>query len=292
MIFTAGDDKGGGTGFRRRRIFQTMIASNREMRQRAWKTATSRWSGRIILLYAAFLLVVAAVFLPLGVFFEANGVQTWEAFNRSQLEAKVSGLELAVPNVRQWWTMTGASAFTSFLQNIFTGILFVGLATVLLQAVRDRRENWFGRSFAGFRYPFGMFWLTTLMTIRIILWTLLFIVPGVIATFRYAMAWYVKSEHLDWSASRCLAESGRLMKGYKWRYACYTMGFLGWTLLTLVPAVAGAALAPVVPLLVPACFLMFTALFAFTLVYIGLGHAVFYEEVVKGASSISDSSVV
>ena len=257
------------------------MRTNKEMRAQAWEILKTRWPLRIVGTYMLFMMIFAAVLLAIGAFFEANGIQTWEDFSKSCREANAAGLDYVVPSLRQMLTMSGASAFAAFFQYLLTGIMMVGLATVLLNAVRDRKEKWFSSSLVGFRYPFGMLWLVLLMAIRVALWMLLLFIPGIIAMFRYAVASYVKSEHIDWSASQCLAESGRLMKGYKWRYVFFTFSYIGWMLLLALPSMILAALAPILPILALPCFLIFITLFAFVMVYIALGHAVFYEELKK-----------
>ena len=257
------------------------MRTNKEMRAEAWEILKTRWPMRIIGTYMLFMMIFFIVFGILRTFFEANGIQTWEAFSESYREAQAAGLDYAVPSLHQVLTMSGASAFAGFFQYLLTGIMMVGLATVLLNALKDRKEKWFSASLVGFKYPFGMLWLVLLMTIRVCLWSLLFFIPGVIAMFRYAVAAYVKSEHIDWSASQCLAESGRLMKGCKWRYVCFTFSYFGWMLLLALPSMILAALTPILPILALPSFIIFITLFAFVMVYIALGHAVFYEELKK-----------
>ena len=261
------------------------MKSDAEIRAEARKTLFSRWTWRIAAVYGVILTIAIAAFTLLDLFFGEGRIQTWQDFQQSWLEARSSGLDLVVPSKDQCLAMTGGSAFMFFLKNIFGGILALGFATTLLNAVRDRRENWFAEAFGGFRQPFGMFWLTTLMIIRILLWSLLLVIPGVIAAFRYCVAWYVKSENPDWSAARCLAESSRLMKGFKWRYFSLTCSYAGWWLSALVIALPVGFASVFVPVLTP----LFLSVFYFycmgLFIYTGLGHAVFYEEM-KAAKTV------
>ncbi|MBQ9784884.1 MAG: DUF975 family protein [Clostridia bacterium] len=67
--------------------------------------------------------------------------------------------------------------------------------------------------------------LTTLFTI---LWSLLFIIPGIIKSFSYAMAPYIKADHPEYTATQALDESRRIMNGNKWRLFCLNLSFIGW----------------------------------------------------------------
>lgn len=130
-------------------------------------------------------------------------------------------------------------AFVMFLILVFRGIAFFGMASVSLKAARREEEKWCGVSMAGFIRPIGLAWFTFAVMARILFWTLLFVVPGIIAAYRYSQAWYLKVEHPDWSVSRCLAESAEIMDGQKKKRFCLDLYFLGVALL------AGLALAAI-----------------------------------------------
>ncbi len=78
--------------------------------------------------------------------------------------------------------------------------------------------------------------LMLLTGIRVFLWSLLLIVPGIIATFRYSQAFYVMVDHPEYSAGQCLAESSRIMAGNKMKYFYLYLSFIGWNLLAILPS--------------------------------------------------------
>ena len=63
------------------------------------------------------------------------------------------------------------------------------------------------------------------------LWSLLFIVPGIIKSYAYSMAFYIKHDHPEYDWKQCMDESQRYMKGYKWQLFCLDFSFIGWILL-------------------------------------------------------------
>ena len=63
------------------------------------------------------------------------------------------------------------------------------------------------------------------------LWSLLFIIPGIVKSYAYAMAPYIAIEREDLDARECLAESSRLMEGHKWQLFILDLSFIGWYLL-------------------------------------------------------------
>ena len=78
-----------------------------------------------------------------------------------------------------------------------------------------------------------------LMGLFTLLWTLLFIIPGLIKTYSYAMTPYILAEHPEMTATEAITESRRIMDGNKWRLFCLSFSFIGWALLCAAPALIG-----------------------------------------------------
>ena len=57
--------------------------------------------------------------------------------------------------------------------------------------------------------------LRLLMLLKILLWTLLLIIPGIVAAYRYAMAPYLLAEHPELSATEAIEQSKVMMSGNK-----------------------------------------------------------------------------
>lgn len=81
------------------------------------------------------------------------------------------------------------------------------------------------------------------------LWSLLFVIPGIIASFRYSMAAYILYENPEMTANEAITESKKLMVGNKWRLFCLNFSFFGWILL------AGFGIYVFVLMLAPLIFL-------------------------------------
>ena len=78
---------------------------------------------------------------------------------------------------------------------------------------------------------FGLRLVTSLLTF---LWSLLFIVPGIIASYRYALAPYLMAENPDMGVMEAIARSKERMNGSKWRLFCLQLSFIGWNLLCML----------------------------------------------------------
>jgi len=260
------------------------MKTNKEIRKEAWSIVRGKWFGRILAtgstLYFIALVVSAVIFAS----FSDMGIQTWTDFLQAKIRAFQSGLGYTVPSWSVFWQMTGATLFQQFIGYVFGAILLFGMASVMLKAVRDEEKGWFAGAFGGFRRPLEITGLLVLMNLLVFLWGLLFIIPGLIALYRYRQAWYLKSEHPDWSAMKCLAESGMMMKGKKWKAFCLDVSFVWWLLffwLVFAALMTGAAVASKISELFGSIALALTLivgfyLFAFFLAYLAAARAVFY----------------
>ena len=94
------------------------------------------------------------------------------------------------------------------------GPLTCGLAMFLLAFFRERSIN-YSLNLEGFSMFWKTFTLYLLYSVKVFLWTLLFVVPGLIAILRYSQCFYLRVDHLEWTASQCIRESSRLMVGNK-----------------------------------------------------------------------------
>lgn len=70
-----------------------------------------------------------------------------------------------------------------------------------------------------------------LQAVYIFLWSLLLIVPGVVAGYSYAMTGYILAEHPDMAPSEALKASKTMMEGNRWRLFCLQFSFIGWSIL-------------------------------------------------------------
>lgn len=84
--------------------------------------------------------------------------------------------------------------------------------------------------FSQFKNGFMLALLTSLYTF---LWSLLFVIPGIIASYSYAMAPFIQTEHPEYTASQSLEASKQMMKGHKWQLFCLDFSFIGWALLCI-----------------------------------------------------------
>ncbi len=79
---------------------------------------------------------------------------------------------------------------------------------------------------------FGKAFLTNLLiSIFTFFWTLLFFIPGIIASFSYSMTFYILADCPDTDALSAIRKSKEMMRGHKWELFCLYLSFIGWDIL-------------------------------------------------------------
>ena len=129
--------------------------------------------------------------------------------------------------------MPAYSPLSGIYSLLVTGAMDLGL-TLFFLAMFRRQIVGIGDVFLGFeRYgkALGLFLFQGLF---IVLWSLLFIVPGIIAAIRYSQAFFILADDPNKGIRQCMDESKMMMRGNKAKYFC--MSFIGWAILASIPA--------------------------------------------------------
>ena len=91
-----------------------------------------------------------------------------------------------------------------------------------------------GDAFCGFDDYWSAIKLHLLSGLYIFLWSLLFVIPGIVKTYAYSMAVYILAENKGKSARECIKESMAMTKGHKWELFVLDLSFFGWALLVAI----------------------------------------------------------
>lgn len=157
-------------------------------------------------------------------------------------------------------TNLGQAALASTLMNInvltvilfifISGVIKLGLCDFLLKII-DGKAAQIQDLFSQFnRFADGIV-MRLLTSLYIFLWSLLFVIPGIIKTYSYALTPYIVYENPDMPINDAITLSKKLMNGNKWRLFCLEFSFLGWRILCSLPLI-------VIAVLVMALYLGFT----------------------------------
>lgn len=193
----------------------------RDLRSRARENLAGNWGTAIGVAAVAFLLgglLTGSTFIP-------------------EFEVRIENMDIS--SLKDLLTLSlGATGmtigFTSLLglaQFIIGGVIELGYAQYLLKQ-HDRRDPQFSDLFSKFDYFGAGFCQAFLRGLYTFLWSLLFIIPGIVAGYSYAMTPFIMSEHPDMPASEAIRASKELMDGHKGELFWLDLTFIGWSLLS------------------------------------------------------------
>lgn len=129
-----------------------------------------------------------------------------------------------------WGLIMGAAGCTVVGAVLLAGPMTVGFAVVMLNLHRKDRID-INDLFSGFNNFGNALVLGVLTAVFTALWSLLFVVPGIIASYSYSMAPYILIDHPEMSGNEAIKASKELMRGNKWRLFCLDFSYIGWILL-------------------------------------------------------------
>lgn len=95
----------------------------------------------------------------------------------------------------------------------------------------DGRDSRVGDLFSQFHRFGDGFLMNLLMGIYTFLWSLLFVIPGIVKALSYAMTPYILYEHPEYTVNEAITRSRELMDGNKFALFCLNFSFIGWSLL-------------------------------------------------------------
>ncbi|MDP5273742.1 DUF975 family protein [Chengkuizengella axinellae] len=87
--------------------------------------------------------------------------------------------------------------------------------------------------YSDLRLSLKMVGLSILTGILVLLWALLFIIPGIVKSIAYSQAYYILKDKPNLSILEAIKESNRIMKGHKLDYFLLMLSFIGWMILSI-----------------------------------------------------------
>ena len=124
----------------------------------------------------------------------------------------------------------GLGSLLALTSLIIGGTIELGFAQYLLKQYNHANfelHDLFSR-FDRFGQGFAQKFLRGLYTI---LWSFLFIIPGIVKSYAYAMTPFIMAENPEMSASEAITASKELMDGHKGELFTLDLTFIGWGLL-------------------------------------------------------------
>lgn len=134
---------------------------------------------------------------------------------------------------------------TAYLLNaLISAVLYIfgaGFLIFIFNTIK-RSGAVYGNLLDGFGLAGKLILLALLQGLFIFLWSLLLVIPGIIAAYRYRMAKFLLLDDPDRGVTDCIRMSKQMMKGHKWECFVLDLSFIGWWLLTAIPYVGYAVM--------------------------------------------------
>lgn len=202
-----------------------------DFRKAAWDALRGHWIIAVITgLVASILGGSVANFSNCGIQTNLNA-DSLESFRYSFSigEGEIAGFLIALAPLLLG--MGIAAAVWIVVSLVIGGAVSLGYAQFNLD-IMDSREPRIETLFSGFSRLGAGVAMRLLIGLFTFLWSLLFIIPGIVASYRYAMTPYILAENPNMGVMDAIDASKEMMKENKFRLFCLHISFIGWHLLT------------------------------------------------------------
>ena len=183
----------------------------------------------------------------LGASSNGGGGFSFSGFNNEDYESgavippsgEIDGIEDIFSSIEPAvWGIIGTALIVGLTIGLVLGLAFFVLGSIVGVGYAKFNLNLVDAENAELNdlFKYFKFWKTTVLanllrSLYIFLWSLLCGIPGIIATYAYAMVPYIMAENPEMSASEACAKSKEMMKGYKFDLFTLELSFIGWFLL-------------------------------------------------------------
>lgn len=123
-------------------------------------------------------------------------------------------------------------SISTILILLSTAVFIFGHNDIILQIARGDNIK-FLRFFSGCKRTLRGFRMNLLMGVYIVLWSILLVVPGIIAMIKYSMTFFVWVDNPDIYISEAISKSVDITYGYKFEIFKLILSFIGWLLLVI-----------------------------------------------------------
>ncbi len=115
---------------------------------------------------------------------------------------------------------------------IIGGPIMYATNYMFLKQTRDGQKMELADIIIGFKNDISQnILLYIMMTIFIALWSLLFAIPGIVKTYSYSMAYFIKIDNPTYTWRQCINESRKMMDGHKAELFIQDLSFIGWIII-------------------------------------------------------------
>jgi len=204
-----------------------MLKENIDIRLIARQKLQGKWVSSSL----AYFLINLVIGLITGIFLIPYFIlifqQSFEnAANAANVTVQPMGFEPTPQIIITYFIGIFASFFVS-------GIAYYGIRDYFLKLSNGNNLD-IGDIFIGFKSIGRSLRAGIITNLFVFLWSLLFVVPGMIKFLSYRMTWYILAENPDMTVMEAISKSKEMMSGNKGNLFALYLSYIGWYLLVLL----------------------------------------------------------
>ena len=158
---------------------------------------------------------------------------------RQYVNYYLNGDYQALLRLSESMTPPGSAYLLNLLIQTVLYIVGAGFLIFIFNTVKSAGAV-YGNLLDGFGLAAKLILLALVQGLFIFLWSLLFVIPGIIAAYRYRMAKFLLLDHPDMGVMDCIRTSKQMMKGHKGECFLLDLSFIGWAILAAIPYIGYA----------------------------------------------------
>ena len=201
------------------------MLKSKELRAKAWESLKGKyWMAFAVILVTGLIGSVGNAFVSFG----QNLGEVLGLVDPAELDSTMAIGALLLNGVVIVSAIIGA-VFSIFVTDAIT----VGVCNYFIKNTDSKPS--FKDAFSGFKVKYGRNIGTLfLVGIKSVLWTLLFIIPGIIKSYEYSIIPYILADDPEISSKDAFKKAKQMMKGNKWRLFKLELSFFGWFVLCVL----------------------------------------------------------
>ena len=186
---------------------------------------------KLIIENAPGLLIISLVYVVFVTVVDWLAVSLPGSINLDDIYARLSSGEMPGPGII-YTNFRPIGVFLALLLYIIQPVLNAGFISYCMKTTRFQ-ETEFKDLFNGFLFFSKVVTIFIITTVLIFLWSMLLFIPGIIAFYRYRLAYYLLLDDPEKGALQCIQESKLLMHGKKLDLLIIDISFIGWYFLNI-----------------------------------------------------------
>ena len=193
------------------------------------KSAREAMKGHMFMLFISAALYMLCFFVPIVVVEQITGL--WQIVENALVSYMDLISNFSFVALNEWaetYSVGMSFSFATFLFVLFIpGPLTLGISQIWLFVIR-RKKAYADMIFSGFGDFFRVVAMDTLRRVLILLWSILLIIPGIIANYRYSLAFFLLADNPEMKGIQAINYSKYYMQNNKGNRFFLDVSFIGW----------------------------------------------------------------